>query len=66
MKENQNLKTSKLIMATKHVLNIGIGPQNLQRLRKAAVEDTNLGSHCRIKCKFQHPQLNKITYSLQK
>ena len=38
IKENQNLKTSKLINASKHVLIIEIGPQNLRRLKKTSLE----------------------------
>ena len=32
LKENRNLKTSKLIIVIKHVPNIEIGPQTLRRL----------------------------------
>ena len=34
IKENRNLKTSKLINTIKHVLNIEIGPQTQRRLKK--------------------------------
>ena len=52
IKENRNLKTAKLIQAIKHVLKIEIGPQTLRRLKKTPVEDLQLGSRCKLKCKF--------------
>ena len=52
IKENRNLKTSKLINANKYVLNIEIAPQTLRRLKKTSLEDLNLGSRCKIECKF--------------
>ena len=37
IKENRNLKTTKLINAIKHVLNIEIRPQTLRRLKKTSL-----------------------------
>ena len=49
-KENRDLKTSELIIAIKHVLNIECGPQPLQRLNKTFVEHLNLCFKYKIQC----------------
>ena len=48
IKENLKLKTSKLINAIKHMLNIEIGPQTQKRLKKTSLEDLNQDAKSKV------------------
>ena len=52
IKKNRNLKTTKLINAIKHFLNIKIYLKPWEDWKKASLGDFNLSSRCKIEWKF--------------